>query len=110
MTEFASRRCHIKAAGDFEYSELVISFFPLEEKEGNPGDWWACASLDCKYFVKRLEVGGGDGVHALIILLDVVHAFLQGRENRQGYSIWWGTPGDLDDLRLWGASPSCLDR
>ncbi|HTK35371.1 MAG TPA: hypothetical protein VL358_08820 [Caulobacteraceae bacterium] len=48
-----------QATGDFEYSELVISFFPPEEKEGNPGDWWACANLDCKYFVKQLEVGGG---------------------------------------------------
>ena len=101
MTEFANRRCYIKGPDDSEHSELVISFFSPEEKEVNSGDWWASAQLDCKYFTKRLDVGGGDGIHALILLLDVVHAFLQGREAHQGYSIYWLEPGDLAHLNFW---------
>jgi hypothetical protein len=43
-------------------------------------------------------------MHAVIILLNVVHAFLQGREAHQGYSIYSYAPGDLDTLYLWGGS------
>jgi hypothetical protein len=106
LAEFAKRRCHIQGPGDTEHSELVISFFPPEEKGVDSGDWWASAELDCKYFTKRLDVGGGDGVHALLILLNVVHAFLYGREVHQGYSIYWMKSGDLADLPYWGANPT----
>lgn len=81
-------------------------FFPPEENGTDSGDWWASAELNCKYFSKRLDVGGADAIHAVIILIDVVHAFLQGREAHQGFSIYWLGPGDLSDLRLWGATPN----
>ena len=105
MVAFTKRRCFIQGPGDTEHSELVISFFPPEERGANSGDWWASAELDCKYFKQRLDVGGGDGVHALVILLNVVHAFLQGRETHQGFSVYWLEPGDLADLHFWGAKP-----
>jgi hypothetical protein len=38
-----------------------------------------------------------------------VHGFLQGREARQGYSIYWVEPGDLADLHFWGASQPRLE-
>lgn len=109
MAEFAKRRCYIQGPGDAEPSELVISFFSPEEKEANSEDWWASAELDCKYFTKRLDVGGGDGIHAVLLLLDVLHGFLQGREVHQGYSIYCFEPGDLADLHFWGAKQSHRD-
>lgn len=110
MAAFAKRRCYIRGPGDAEPSELIISFFPPEERGDNSEDWWASAELDCKYFTKRLDVGGGDGIHAVIILLKVVHGFLQGREARQGYSIYSYEPGDLSNLYFWGAEDYDLSR
>lgn len=110
MAEFATRRCWIQGPGDAEPSELLISFFPPEERGAHPDDWWATAEVSCRHFTMQLSVAGGDGIHAVMLLVPVVHGFLQGRQKRYGYSIYSSEPGDLVELGwFWNDRDSPLD-
>ena len=100
-----SRLLKLKSANEDQVQDLWVRFSRPEQTAPRSLD----GDIDTRVEI-RIESNsfrgsdyatGGDDVSALLGALIVAKAQLD-RLQREGHTVWWMEPGDLDDARFWG--------
>ncbi len=92
------RRCNVVDVGGGDVQPLNIRFCRPEFQDD--GEVSVSTSISCAFFEKTLTHILGDDLQAIVCAMDVALAYLHGKV-RDGYSIYWEQPGDLDADDFW---------
>lgn len=94
-----SRECRIEPIGGGEAGPLLVQF--LRPTRAGPDEVLLPLRLSCAYFERRSSLTLADEIQALSCGLNVALAELHAKV-REGYRIYWRTPGDLNHFDFWG--------